>query len=162
MDFTPKSEADLRQPAPAGTYDFEVLEADDDVSKSGNDMIKVVLGVFDPATGNIKWRVFDYLLASMEAKLRHFCDSVGLLSKYENGTLQAGDCRGRSGKAKIIIEIDKEDKYPPKNVAKDYVCRPAKALSAPKPGAAPAPAPAPVQQAAAQAPGPYSEADLPF
>lgn len=129
MDFKPKDEKDLNSfdLLPDGSvYDFEVLEATDETSKSGNDMIKLKIGIY--TSEKIGPRIFDYLLEAMEAKLRHFCDSVGLLSEYEQGSLDAYSCRGRSGKCKIGIQPAK-DTYPAKNVIKDYICRPAKALS---------------------------------
>ena len=128
MDFTPKKEEDLKSfdLIPDGTYDFDVLKASDEVSKaSGNEMIKLTLGVY--VDGKITKWVFDYLVPSMEAKLRHFCDSTGLLSEYEDGSLEAFYCKGRSGKAKIGVQKG-QDGYSDKNIIKDYVCRPAKGL----------------------------------
>jgi hypothetical protein len=134
LSFKPKGEdelqtRDLLQP---GEYDFEVLAAEHAVSKkTGNPMIKLKLGVWRP-NGSQQF-VWDYLIASMEAKLRHFCDTTGLLPKYQAGTLAPEDCVGRSGKVKIAISKDKDGQYPPKNEAKDYVCRPAKAIAPPQP-----------------------------
>lgn len=127
MNFDPKSEKEVSEAAcaPAGEYDFDVLEAEDTISKSGNPMIKVNLGLY--IDGKVKNRVFDYLLGAMEAKLRHFCDTTGLLSRYESGQLEAADCIGRSGRVKIVI--DPAGQYPAKNSVKDYVCRPAKPLA---------------------------------
>jgi hypothetical protein len=128
LSFTPKSEKDLKtsQLAPEGTYDFDVLESRDRLSKSGNAMIEVKLGIY---TGErITHHVYDYLLPQMEAKLRHFCDSAGLLTKYESASLEAADCKGRSGKCRIVQTQDAG--YDPKNTVKDYVCRKAKPLEA--------------------------------
>lgn len=129
MEFEPKTEQEVAEGAlaPAAEYDFDVLDAEDTVSKSGNPMIKVNIGLY--INGVVKNRVFDYLLPAMEAKLRHFCDTVGLLSQYEAGTLEAADCIGRSGRVKIVIDPAKGS-YPAKNSVKDYVCRAAKPLAA--------------------------------
>ena len=132
LQFTPKSEDDLKQfdLLPAGEYDFEVLAAEHAVSKtSGAPMIKLKLGVYRP-NGSQQF-VWDYLVGAMEAKLRHFCDTTGLLGKYQSGSLTPEDCNGRSGKLKLAVEQDKNGKYPHKNVAKDYVCRKAKPLTPP-------------------------------
>lgn len=136
MTFTPKSENEIKEAglAPDGDYDFNVLEAADCTSKKGNPMIKVKLGVYHGES--VRWHVYDYLLGAMEAKLRHFCDSTGLLAKYESGSLCAEDCKGRSGKVRLIVDQDDEQKYPPKNTVKDYVVRKAKPLN--KPNASPA------------------------
>ena len=128
IDFKPKTEKEIEEEMifPAGDYDFDVLTAEDTVSKSsGNSMIKIKLGVY---VGSQIRRIDDYLLPAMSAKLRHFCDTTGLLSKYEAGTLEAADCLGRAGRVKIAVDPAKEA-YPAKNVVKDYVCRPAKPLS---------------------------------
>ena len=127
MTFAPKSEKEVQEGAlaPEAEYDFDVLDAEDTISKSGNPMIKVKIGLY--IGDKVKNQVFDYLLPAMEAKLRHFCDTTGLLSRYESGTLEAADCVGRSGRVKIVIEPEKNG-YPAKNVVKDYICRPAKPL----------------------------------
>ena len=137
MEFTPKEEKDLKKPFDLlpdnSIYDFDVLTATDEVSEKGNEMIKLNIGLY--VTDRIGPRIFDYLLPSMEAKLRHFCDTVGLLREYESGRLTAGICEGRSGRVKVGIQKGKakpdgDGSYPDKNVAKDYICRPAKPLNA--------------------------------
>ena len=130
MDFKPKTEEEVKmaQLAPEGEYDFDVLGAEDAVSKkSGASMIKVKIGLYRD-DGTIRNHVFDYLLPTLEAKLRHFCDTVGLLSDYESGTLTAAACKGRSGRARIGVD-NKDANFPPKNVVKDYVLRKAKPLN---------------------------------
>lgn len=129
MNFEPKTEMELQSEAlaPDGDYNFEVLEASDETSKkSGNPMIKVNLGLYFGEA--IRWRTFDYLLPAMASKLRHFCDTTGLLAKYESGQLRAVDCVGRSGKCRVIVEEDKSGQYPDKNKVSDYVVRAAKPL----------------------------------
>lgn len=128
LSFSPKTEEQLRVEnlLKIGEYDFDVLSADDVTSKAGNPMIKVNLGIYEGDA--IRARVFDYLLSAMEAKLRHFCDTTGLLTKYEDGSLSAVDCRGRAGRVKIGIE-EAEGSFPTKNVVKDYVVRKAKPIT---------------------------------
>ena|SRR3990167_11418775 len=126
MEFKPKTEKEIAEEMifSAGEYDFDVLTAEDTTSSKGNAMIKIKLGVY---VGSQIRRIDDYLVPAMSAKLRHFCDTTGLLSKYESGTLEAADCFGRAGRVKIAVEPAK-DAYPAKNVVKDYICRPAKPL----------------------------------
>lgn len=129
MEFKPKTESEIAASglAPKGDYDFDVLNAEDAISQSsGNEMIKIKIGIY--IGDSIKHYVYDYLIGSMEAKLRHFCDTVGLLSAYESGSLNAEMCKGRSGRVKIIID-DKDENYPPKNSVKDYIVRAAKPLA---------------------------------
>ena len=128
MQFQPKSEEDCKrtfEPIPKGEYEFEVLESTDEVSKNGNEMIKINLAIYNGA--KVVCRVFDYLLPKMEAKLRHACDSCGLLDRYQAGNIQAQDFIGRTGKVKIKIGKETPE-YPAKNEVEDYCCRPAKAL----------------------------------
>ena len=125
MNFTPRSAKEIAEAGllPKGEYDFEVIRSENKVSKKGNDMIQVKLKVFHGASTPF---IDDYLLASMEAKLRHFCEATGLLEKYESGALTAEDCLGRVGKVKIIVHEDKTGEYDPKNSVKDYVVKKAK------------------------------------
>lgn len=128
MNFTPYSEKDLpRTLLEKGSYHVEVLEAVDAISSKNNEMIKLTVAVW--VGDKLRCRLFDYLLESITAKLRHACDTFGLLSRYEAGTIQAGDFVGRSGTAKIGIQKDVTGQYPDKNVIQDYVCRPDKALT---------------------------------
>jgi len=129
MDFKPKTEREIReaQLAPKGDYDFDVLFAEDTVSKSsGKPMIHIKIGLY--VEDAVKNRVDDYLMESMGAKLRHFCDTVGLLAEYESGTLTAEMCKGRSGRVRIIVD-DKDEAYPPKNAVRDYIIRATKPLN---------------------------------
>ncbi len=127
MNFTPKTveeiETEKREFAtqsllPKGWYDFEVMEAEDTKSKkSGKDMIKLKLRVFNPNGG--EKHVYDYLIETAPTHLFDFCESVGLENDYHAGTLTAQDCIGKSAKVKIAID-DKDENYEPKNVAKNY------------------------------------------
>lgn len=124
MKFTPKSEEEIAAMGliSAGFYEFTVLDAEDMISKTGNDMIKLTLRVKD--SNGIMHTLFDYLLEKMAFKLRHFCENSGLLSKYEAGELTAADCIDKKGIAEIIVQPGQEkhdgSKYPDKNAVKDY------------------------------------------
>ncbi|CAK0740994.1 DUF669 domain-containing protein [Gammaproteobacteria bacterium] len=129
LDFTPQTEEELAEAGllAKGEYPFEILFAEDKRSKKGNAMIEIKLCVF---TNDGKTRkLTDYLLSAMAYKLRHFCDAVGLLPQYQNGSLCAADCGGRTGTCKVDI-VPAKDGYPPKNEVKDYLTRPAKPLEA--------------------------------
>lgn len=135
MKFEPKTKAELavKNLLPKGWYDFEVMDAQDKVSRAGNEMIAVKLRVFDPNGG--EKHVYDYLMEAVPEKLFDFCESVGLIDKYQAGTLTAEDCVNRAAKVKIAID-DKNENYDPKNVAKAYA-----AVDAIKPAPAAAPEP---------------------
>jgi hypothetical protein len=126
MKFAPKTEEEIASELimPAGTYDFEVVEAEEKLSKGGNDMIVVELKVFNKDGGFRK--VTDYLLEKLAYKLRHFCCTTGLIQSYNAGSLSAAKCIGRGGK--VIIQVEPERKsddgsktYPAKNSVKDYL-----------------------------------------
>lgn len=103
---------------PPSWYDFEVMTAEEKISKAGNEMLAIKLKVFRPNGGEA--HIYDYLMELMPDKLADFCEAVGVTDKYDVGQLRAIDCMERTGKVKIAIEEDKEGKYPPKNVAKSY------------------------------------------
>jgi hypothetical protein len=107
---------DLIEP---GIYPFEIVEAEDTVSRAGNDMLKVKLKVFTP--DGRERLVSDYLMEALEYKLAHFFESIGLYSKYAEGAVSAEDCWGRSGEVKIYTQIDKTGQYDPKSSVADYI-----------------------------------------
>ena len=125
MKINPKSNEELQSAGliEPGVYNFEVTTAVDTVSKSGNDMIKLQIKVWDKS-GSEKV-IFDYLLDAMAFKLRHFAESTGLIDKYNYGELMAHDCIGKCGKVELLIEKGPHNPnggmYPDKNTVKDYV-----------------------------------------
>lgn len=119
MRTTPKTEKELAEAGiwPAGTYDFEVLTAEDTISRKGSDMIKLKVKIFNDAGES--QTLFDYILDAMPAKLRHAAEAFGLLEEYEAGGFEAIDCEGKTGKCKI--KTDKSEGYPDKNGIADYI-----------------------------------------
>lgn len=126
MKFTPISEgvaitqANAFRLWPRGIYDYEVLDAKDRVSKSGNDMIELKLKIIN-AEGKER-QIFDYLVEveAMAYKIRHFASASCLLPTYEQGELCANDCLQTSGRLQLGIQKGK-DGYPDKNTVQDYV-----------------------------------------
>lgn len=109
-----------------GIYPFVVKAVEEQCSKSGILMLKVKLVVV--AAENDMRVIFDYLLATeqMMFKLKHFCESIGIGDKYNQGGFEPSDCIERSGRVKIGIQkgAAKDDGsgfYPDKNSVKDYV-----------------------------------------
>lgn len=121
MKFKPLSDKEIAEMNlwPEGVYGFEILAATDEVSKSGNEMIKVKLAVFN--NEGRQTVLFDYLLESMAFKLKHIAKVTGNLEKYDAGVLLAGDLVGKTGNLKLKIQKDKTGQYPDKNVVADYV-----------------------------------------
>lgn len=102
-----------------GVYDFEIRTGEDTYSKSGNDMIKLTVDVYNEE--GQKQTIFDYLLESVAYKLRHCADACGLTRQYEKGQLDAVEFEGKTGKCKINIQKDKTGQYPDKNGIADYL-----------------------------------------
>lgn len=126
MLFDPKSESELQalNLLPDGIYKFRVDEAEDTKSKStGADMIKLNLSILDQ--DGKEHIVLDYLLASLLYKVLHFSETTGLEDKYNSGSLNAADCLGREGYAKIYTQQGQAKgdgtNYPNRNAVKDYV-----------------------------------------
>lgn len=125
MKFEPKSarEAAATQYSwllPASTYDFEIVEAVDGVSSKGNDMATIMLRI-ENADGK-EFKVRDYIVATegMAYKVRNFAESIGMLAAYESGDMPASAMLGKTGRAKIAIEPEK-DAFPAKNFVRDYL-----------------------------------------
>lgn len=126
MKFKPCTEQELaeRKLWAKGTYDFEIPDAFETLSKSsGNPMIELKVRIFKPDGSS---RVIsDYLLEKTGDKLRHAAEACGLLDKYNLGSLSNTDFQGKRGKLKLGIEKDKTHEYPDKNVVLDYIPGPA-------------------------------------
>jgi hypothetical protein len=121
VKFEPKTEKQLAEESllPPGTYDFEVFDAEEKVSRNNNDMIVLKLFVFD--AGGTRRIVTDWLLASVAHKLRHAAEAMGLLEQYEAGELTPDDFLGKTGKVKLRISKDATGRYPDQNSVVDYV-----------------------------------------
>jgi hypothetical protein len=116
-----------------GYYQFEVIEAAETISKAGNEMIKLTLKIWDEHGKERK--MFDYLLDSMARKLKHFCVHTGQADKYENASLDANNCYGKTGTVQISIEKGKPNPnggmYEDRNSVVDYVAGVEPSMSTP-------------------------------
>jgi hypothetical protein len=118
MRFVPKSEDELNPLLLPGDYEAEVIKSDEAVSKSsGNDMIKICLKLYGRNGDTVLLN--DYLLESFPKKLKHFCDSAGLMDVYESGELSAEHCKGVTVIARIKVKNDPQ--YGEQNAVEDYV-----------------------------------------
>ena len=138
MKFSPKTDDEINalNLIEPGIYDFEVMDAKDKTSKSGNEMIELRLKVWDK--NGLEHHIYDYLLEALAFKLKHFSKVSGLLVKYEHGTIFATDCIGKSGKVEVIIQKGQPNPnggvYSDKNSIKDYIesSMPSSAVTKPK------------------------------
>lgn len=108
-----------------GTYNFQVLESKYKLSKTGNNMIELILTVWD--NNGKEFHIYDYLVATpkMMWKTLHFCKAVGLEQEYLGKKFNEDLCINRSGKVDIIYQAGQSNpnggKYPDKNGVEDYV-----------------------------------------
>lgn len=122
MRFAPKTENEIASEnlLPPGTYDFEIITAEDAISKaSGNEMIKLTVHIF--SEDGTPTTCFDYLMEKVAYRLRHAAEVCGLMAEYERGALDAIDFQGKTGRCKVAIQKDKSGQFPDKNTIVDYI-----------------------------------------
>jgi len=102
-----------------GIYQFQVLNAEDCISKRGNEMIKLVIKVWDK-DNHKPYIIYDYLLEAFPHKIKHFTDVTNLAHRYQSGVLCAEDCINNIGYAHVVISSG-DGEYPDRNSIKDYV-----------------------------------------
>lgn len=121
MKFTPKSKEEALTVGllQKGNYPFVVVKAEERISKSNNPMIKVLLKVWDDS--GREYLVYDYLMESIEHKLRHFCYSIGHGEMSEKGEFDCDLVKNKQGVCKIYTQEDKSGQYQPKNAVADYI-----------------------------------------
>lgn len=116
---------------PAGTYSFEIRGAERQISKAGNNMVKVTLAVVLPE--NKTGLVTDYLVLSSSSlkKLATFFISTGYMKPGEKIKLSWLDTiKGKVGRAKFKVDHDPTGTYADKNSVGWYL--PTEASQAPK------------------------------
>lgn len=123
LNFAPQSEQELLNLIPDGEYNYLVKDAVHHRSKSsGNESIKMTLTVYDQH--GREHTIYCYLTTNYMFLLKHFTDSCGLESAYENGSLSPEMCKNQVGRCKVIIEQPEEGtNYLPKNIIKDFCKR---------------------------------------
>lgn len=97
---------------PAGEYKVKVIEAKDDTSKSGNDMIKLKLRVILPDGSNGP-SLFDYLVftTSSSWKVDAFLKSTDAHpGDGKEIDVKAEELIGLEGSAKLLVETYKDQK----------------------------------------------------
>lgn len=137
MQITPKDESELSsgfEPLPTGVYPFTVLESAVQISKSaknaGREMVKLKISVH--GDGRDK-HVYDYFADWFsEWKLKHFCDTTGLVESYAAGSIHPEDdnYQGRGGYVKLGIEVNK-DTGEEHNIVVDYIVKEEKPVAKP-------------------------------
>lgn len=120
MKYQPLTKEELaaqRGTLKPGLCEFQVVDAQDQISKSGNDMVKLSLRVWD--SEGKEGQIFDYLVASASWKIASFFESIGNPQAYESGEIDTVVVVGAAGKAKL--EIEKDPTYGDKAKIKAYL-----------------------------------------
>jgi len=119
MKFEPKSREELSNLLPEGQYEGYVRNAEEKESSTGNPMIVLQVELYD-LQGN-KRVITDRLILidSMQWKLFDFCESAGIMDRYEAGEVGAHDCIDKSVHCKVVRKEAKDD-FPAKNEIKSY------------------------------------------
>ncbi|MCH2134148.1 MAG: DUF669 domain-containing protein [Phycisphaerales bacterium] len=122
MDFNPADSGNSSsfELLPEGTYDIEVIDAEERTSQKGNEMIALTLQANHPDGYTV--RVWDYLVSVAAAtfKIEQFCNAAGLTEQFKAGRLTADNCIGKKLRAKIEIEAGREN-YSDRNSIQEYV-----------------------------------------
>ncbi len=127
MNFKPLTEEELQISSllPEGVYDYEVIKAEDKISKAGNEYTSINLLVWDNE-GRTHTIFTNMALVFL---LKHFCDVNNMQEKYKSGNIPAIEFMSKSGgKAVIAIEGEKPNPnggtFKAKNIVKDYIVSP--------------------------------------
>jgi hypothetical protein len=123
MQTTPKTEAEARSASRrvmlSGWHDARIVLAHEARSKRGNDMIEISVTVTDAEGHDRTFRDWLTNRALGGLKLRHACEAVGALARYDSGEIEAADFpEGHTLRVKIGIE--KKRGFPDRQVIEDY------------------------------------------
>ncbi len=115
---TEARKAALRKLLANGHYLARIIDAIETASKAGNPMMALTIAVHSLDSSE---RIFrDYLVSNQlgSLKLRHACEAIGEIAKYEAGEIEGDDFIGKTVRVKIIIE--RRRGYPDQNRIEDY------------------------------------------
>lgn len=148
------------EPWRPGDYDFNVYDASEETSATGNEMIKLTLHVLN--RDGERRTVFDYLVNSDKAqwKIRHFAEAVGMVPQYEQGDMDPHDITGRVGQLKLRIK-PAQGQYSAQNAVNDYIPMPAAPREAARRAVPPTAVRPPTRQAATASARDLDD-DIPF
>tara|TARA_B100000214_G_scaffold368428_1_gene339965 strand:+ start:7379 stop:7807 length:429 start_codon:yes stop_codon:yes gene_type:complete len=106
MQFDPNTVKDASWLVPEGEYDFEIVHAEDSVSKFGVEQMFFKFRVFlaDGETALIH----QYIGGKHLYKLKHLCNSIGCIQFWNDGDCDPGDMLNKSGRG-FLGTYDKND-----------------------------------------------------
>ncbi|HYF15429.1 MAG TPA: DUF669 domain-containing protein [Phycisphaerales bacterium] len=100
---------------PRGRHEGEILAAETRVSKAGNPMLELTIGVYGPNGERV---VRDWLVATPRStwKIKNFCQALGL--DFDSGRIDAAALPGK--RVGVIIEVDQDAQGISRNMVNDY------------------------------------------
>ena len=101
-----------------GEYDFNIIQSSEEVSKAGNEMIKITLNINHSGK---EYKINDYLLDN--SKTRNIYKSVGLLDLHNTGEVTSDSLYMKKGRCIVSISRDETGRYDDKNVVKNYITK---------------------------------------
>lgn len=108
MNYKPATQKQVNEArlVPSGDYDFEIVKAEPKASKEKQrPMLIVNHKIFVGESFRFINQMF-MLDDDSFGKLRNLCECVGLLEKYEAGTLEPQDLVATAGKLKLKVGYD--------------------------------------------------------
>lgn len=119
-----EQEDQMRNVLEKGEYPFHVKSIMEKPTKKGtNKMLEVELSILD--INGKECTIKDWIMLDMDEmlwKLRHFSATLGLLDKYEDGTLDARDFLNKNGVVRLsIADYEKDGELRKINRVSDYL-----------------------------------------
>ncbi len=90
---------------PQGEHIFEIVRAEDLISKNNNAMLKLTLKV---EVNKEKFWIYDYLSEKIPWRIKNFMDAINMSQNYSLGEIVPEDCLGEKGKIKVVQEYSEE------------------------------------------------------
>ena len=125
MQFQPLSENEIDNLGVSrlepGLADFEVVNASEKVSKTGNAMIELQLRVWD--NKGKEGSIYDYLVSTDKAmwKIYLFCKSINAKEEYEKGNITPDFTIGKTGHCVLKLEKSKDEQYKDRIKINEYL-----------------------------------------
>ena len=94
MKWTEDDEKSAGSVETDSVYPFEIVSAEEKISKKDNPYINLTLNVF---VGENTQTMYDIIMPQMPAKLKSFCETLGLMSQLQSRTLSVTDCGAGEG-----------------------------------------------------------------
>lgn len=102
-----------------GMADFEILDAKEKTSKSGNPMIEVILRVWDSegTQGQLK----DFLPSNVQWKIKSILQAINKGDLYQTGNVTSLDLVMGCGKCMLGMEKSRDPQFPDQIRVKEYL-----------------------------------------